>query len=179
MKKVLILSGSPRKGNSDALCDAFLKGASEAGHEVEKIRVATKKVHYCTGCYVCKQTGGNCVYQDDMGEILQKMLAADVLVLASPVYFFSVCAQLKTVLDRAVARWKEIKNKEFYFIVTAAEDEEGVSNTTLDCMRGFMSCCKGSVEKGVVEGLGVYELGEIHTKGEKFLHEAYELGKNV
>ncbi|MBR2903452.1 MAG: flavodoxin family protein [Clostridia bacterium] len=179
MKKVLILSGSPRKGNSDALCDAFLKGAIEAGHEVEKIRVAEKKVHYCTGCYVCKQTGGNCVYQDDMGEILQKIIAADVIALASPVYFYSICAQLKTVLDRTVARWTEIKNKQFYFLVTAAEDEEGTADTTLACMRGFMDCCDDSKEMGVVEGLGVYELGEMAQKGEKFLQEAYTLGKNI
>ena len=106
MKKVLILSGSARKGNSDALCDRFLQGAKEAGHAVEKIRIAEKKVHYCTGCYLCKQTGGKCVYQDDMGEILQKIIDVDVLVLASPVYFYSVCAQLKTVIDRTVAMWR-------------------------------------------------------------------------
>lgn len=177
MKKVLILSGSPRKGNSDALCDEFLKGAKEAGHEVEKVRVIEKKVHYCTGCYVCKQTGGKCAYQDDMGELLQKIIDADVLVLASSVYFYSVCAPLKCVIDRTVARWREIKNKEFYFLVTAAEDEEGVADRTLECLRGFMDCCDDSVEKGVVEGLGVYELGEI--EGTKYLEQAYQMGKNI
>ena len=177
MKKVLILSGSPRKGNSDALCDQFLQGAKEAGHEVEKIRVIEKKVHYCTGCYVCKKTGGKCAYQDDMGEILQKIIDADVLVLASPVYFYSVCAPLKTLIDRTVARWKEIKNKEFYFIVTAAEDEDGVAARTLECLRGFMDCCDDSEENGVVEGLGVYELGEI--EGTKYLEQAYQMGKRV
>jgi len=179
MKKVLILSGSPRKGNSDALCDAFQKGAREAGHDAEKIRVVEKKVHYCTGCYVCKKTGGKCAYQDDMGEILEKILAADVIVLASPVYFYSVCAPLKTVIDRTVARWTEIKDKDFYFLVTAAEDEEGTADTTLNCLRGFMDCCEGSVEKGAVLGLGVYELGEIEQKGERFLQQAYEMGKAI
>jgi multimeric flavodoxin WrbA len=178
MKKVLILSGSPRKGgNSDVLCDAFLKGASESGNLVEKIRVAEKKVHPCTGCYVCKQTGGKCVYRDDMGEILQKIIDADVIVLASPVYFYSVCAQLKTVINRTVARWREIKEKQFYFIVTAAEDEEQTTETTLDCLRGFMDCCDGSVEKGVVDAKGVYELGEID--GTPYPRQAYQMGKNV
>ena len=179
MKKILILSGSPRKGNSDALCDKFLEGAKAAGHDVEKIRVIEKKVHYCTGCYVCKQTGGKCAYQDDMGEILQKMIDADVLVLASPVYFYSVCAPLKTVLDRTVARWKEITKKEFYFLVTLAEDEEGLADRTLECLRGFMDCCEDSVEKGYVEGKGIYDLGEIYTKGQNYLEKAYELGKNA
>ena len=92
-KKVLILSGSPRKaGNSDMLCDEFLRGAVDAGHEVEKIRIAEKKIGYCSGCYYCQQTGGVCAKKDDMAELLQKMIDADVIVLASPVYFYSIDA---------------------------------------------------------------------------------------
>lgn len=113
-KKVLVLSGSPRKnGNSDLLCNEFLKGAAESGHEVEKIRVAEKKIGYCRGCYACKDTG-ICAIRDDMAEVLQKMIDADVLVLASPVYFYSIDAQLKAVIDRTVARWTEIRDKELY-----------------------------------------------------------------
>ena len=127
MKKVLILSGSPRKGgNSDVLCDEFAKGALSAGNEVEKIRIAEKKISYCTGCYFCKNSGGRCAINDDMGEILEKILSCDVLVLASPVYFYSICAQLKAVIDRSVARWTEIKYKEMYYILTAAEDNSFV-----------------------------------------------------
>ena len=122
MKKVLILSGSPRKnGNSDVLCDQFAKGALDAGNEVEKIRVTEKKIHPCLGCYYCKDHGGECVYKDDMADILQKIIDCDVLVLSSPVYFYSVCAQLKMVIDRCVARWTEIANKDLYYITTAAE----------------------------------------------------------
>ena len=73
----------------------------------------------------------------------------------------------------------EIKDKDFYFLVTAAEDEEGTADTTLNCLRGFMDCCEGSVEKGAVLGLGVYELGEIEQKGERFLQQAYEMGKAI
>ena len=92
-KKVLILSGSPRKGgNSDILCDEFARGAQEAGNEVEKIRVASKKIHPCSACYYCRDHGGECVHKDDMAVILQKMIDADVLVLASPVYFYSIDA---------------------------------------------------------------------------------------
>lgn len=113
-KKVLILSGSPRKGgNSDILCDEFLRGAQDAGHKAEKIRVAEKKVAPCSGCYYCSTHGGACVHKDDMADILQKMIDADVIVLASPVYFYSISAQLKAVIDRTVARWLEVKDKEF------------------------------------------------------------------
>ena len=68
-KKVLILSGSPRKGgNSDILCDEFLRGAQDAGHKAEKIRVAEKKVAPCSGCYYCSTHGGACVHKDDMAD---------------------------------------------------------------------------------------------------------------
>ena len=124
MKKVLILSGSPRVGgNSDILCDQFAKGALEQGNEVEKIRVADKKIAPCSGCYFCKKSGGRCALNDDMSDILQKIIDCDVLVLSSPVYFYSMSAQLKAVIDRTVARWTEIANKELYYITTAAEED--------------------------------------------------------
>ena len=176
-KKVLILSGSPRKGgNSDLLCDEFLRGAVEAGNTVEKIRVSEKKIGYCLGCYACKNTGV-CAIKDDMAEVLQKIIDADVLVLASPVYFYSIDAQLKTVFDRTVARWLEVKDKEFYYIVTAADEELSSAETTLACFRGYADCVNGAVEKGVICGMGAYEKGEI--KGMRAMTDAYEMGKNV
>ena len=177
-KKVLILSGSPRKGgNSDILCDQFAQGAQEAGNAVEKIRVAAKKVAPCSGCYYCRDHGGECVHKDDMAEILQKMIDADVIVLASPVYFYSIDAQLKAVIDRTVARWLEVKNKEFYYIVTMADGEHTSADTTLACFRGYADCVEGAVEKGVIIGCGVYEPGKVkHTPA---MQQAYEMGKNV
>ena len=177
-KKVLILSGSPRKGgNSDTLCDQFMKGALEAGNEVEKIWVQSMKVTPCLACYYCKSHAGECTIKDDMKEILDKMLAADVLVLSSPVYFYSITAQLKAVIDRTVARWLEFKGKEFYYIMTAAEDTDTVMNCTLECMRGLAECLEGSVEKGVIYGKGVYGKGEIN--GHPAMQQAYEMGKTI
>lgn len=177
-KKVLILSGSPRKGgNSDILCDEFLRGAQEAGNEVEKIRVAAKKVAPCSACYYCRDHGGACVHKDDMAEILQKMIEADVLVLASPVYFYSIDAQLKAVIDRTLARWLEVKNKEFYYIVTMADESKTSANTTLACFRGYADCVEGAVEKGVIIGSGVYEPGRV--KDTAAVQQAYEMGKNI
>lgn len=176
-KKVLILSGSPRKGgNSDILCDEFMRGAVESGNDVEKIRVASKKIAPCSACYFCKDTG-KCVHNDDMPEILQKMIDADVIVLASPVYFYSMNAQLKAVIDRTVARWLEVKNKEFYYIVTMADEYTSSANTTIDCMRGYADCVEGAVEKGIIIGSGVYESGIV--KDTKAMEEAYTMGKNV
>lgn len=177
-KKVLILSGSPRKGgNSDLLCDEFLRGAQESGNQVEKVFLRSKKVAPCNACYYCKNSGGKRAIPDDMAEILDKMQAADVIVMASPVYFYSIGAQMKAVIDRSVARWTNIPNKEFYYIMTAAEDSDTVMDCTLECFRGFAACLDGAQEKGVIYGKGVYEAGAI--KGLPAMREAYEMGKQV
>ena len=177
-KKVLILSGSPRKnGNSDILCNEFARGAKESGNQVEIIRVSEKKIGYCHGCYYCKDHNGECAIKDDMALILQKMIDADVIVLASPVYFYSIDAQLKSLIDRTVARWTEVKNKEFYYIITCAEDDIEATKTTLMCFRGYADCVTNAVEKGVIYGTGVYEKGEIKSKKELLL--AYNFGLNV
>lgn len=176
-KKVLILSGSPRKGgNSDLLCDEFMRGAKDSGNEVKKIRIANKKIAPCSGCYACSESG-RCVHRDDMAEILQKMIDADVIVLASPVYFYSVDAQLKAVIDRTVARWTEVKNKSFYYIITMADDTLSSADTTLACFRGYAACVEGAVEKGVIIGSGAYEPGAVvHTAA---MEQAYDMGKSI
>lgn len=177
MKKVLILSGSPRKnGNSDILCDEFARGAAEAGNHVEKIRVSEKNIGFCRACYACRGTGV-CAIKDDMAEVLQKMIDADVLVLASPVYFYSIDAQLKALIDRTVARWLDVKNKEFYYIVTAADSGKEAAETTLACFRGYADCVDGAIEKGAIYGMGVYEKGKV--KDTAAMKEAYEMGRNV
>ncbi len=177
MKNILILSGSPRKGgNSDLLCDEFMRGATESGNKVTKINVADKKIAPCRACYACKGTG-KCAIKDDMADILQAMIDADVLVLASPVYFYSIDAQLKALIDRTVARWLEVKNKEFYYIATCADTEKESIETTLACFRGYADCVEGAKEMGVIYGTGVYEKGEV--KNTPAMAEAYEMGKNV
>jgi len=176
-KKVLILSGSPRiGGNSDILCDEFMKGAIESGNQVEKINVSKQKIEYCKACYYCQKHNGECVIKDDMAEILQKMIDADVLVLASPVYFYSIDAQLKTLIDRTVARWLEVKNKDFYYIATCADGIEGLGRT-IECFRGYADCVNGAKECGIIYGHSVYEKGEINDK--PAMKEAYEMGKSI
>ena len=176
-KRVLILSGSPRiGGNSDILCDEFMKGAIESGNQVEKINVSKKKIDYCKACYYCQTHNGECVIKDDMTEILQKIIDADVLVLASPVYFYSIDAQLKALIDRTVARWTEVKNKEFYYIATCADGKEGLDRT-IECFRGYADCVNGAKECGIIYGHSVYQKGEIKDKPQ--MKEAYEMGKSI
>lgn len=177
-KKVLIISGSPRKGgNSDLLCDEFARGARESGNEVEKICLHGMKVGFCNACYHCRDTGEPCCIKDDVPRIIERMEWADVIVMASPVYFYSVDAQLKALIDRTVSRWKVIRDKTFYYIVTCAEDSDTVTACTLECMRGLAACLDGSVEGGVIEGKGVYEAGEIADS--PVMKQSYEMGRSV
>ena len=96
MKKILVIVGGGRpRGNTAQLVDAFIRGAQEAGHQVEKVSLLQTEVKGCLGCNACYRNGGNCVQKDDMTEIREKMLAADVIVLASPIYFYTMTAQME------------------------------------------------------------------------------------
>ena len=175
-KKVLILSSSPRKnGNSDLLCNEFMRGAAEAGHQVEKIFLKDKHINYCTGCSVCSMYGKPCPQKDDAAEVVEKMIAADVIVMATPVYFYTMSAQMKTLIDRCCARYLEIKDKEFYFIIAAAEESVPMMERTIDGFRGFLDCLEEPKECGTIYGVGAWKVGEINDKPS--MHEAYEMGK--
>ena len=177
-KKVLVLSASPRKGgNSDLLCDQFMLGATDAGHQVEKIFLRDKRIGHCTACDACQGNGGRCVQQDDMAEILDRMIRADVIVMATPVYFYTMNGQMKTLIDRTYARYTEIIDKEFYFIMTAAVKRKDLLERTLESFRGFTSCLGRAREKGVIQGTGAWNLGDI--KGSPAMTQAYEMGKNA
>lgn len=177
-KKVLIISASPRKGgNSDTLCEQFMKGAAEAGNLVEKLRLAELKIDYCSACYACKKLG-HCAKQDDMQLVLDKMAESDVIVLATPVYFYTMSAQLKTMIDRTLGGAKDphLRNKEFYIIVTAA-DSKAEMKRTVDGIRGYLECLPGAKEMGVIYGAGAWQLGDIQQN--PAMQEAYTAGKNV
>ena len=177
-KKILVFSSSPRKGgNSDLLCDQFIKGSQDAGHIAEKIFLKDKKINYCTGCSTCLNEGKRCPQKDDMAEVLEKMIVADVIVMATPVYFYTMCAQMKTLIDRTCSRYTEIKNKEFYFILTAADKSKKAMERTIEGFRAFTSCLTGPEEKGIIYGTGAWNIGEI--KGKPAMKEAYNLGKKV
>jgi len=178
VKSVLVLSASPRKGgNSDLLCDQFILGAKEAGHTVEKIWLRDKQINHCVACGACQGNGGHCSQQDDMAAILDKMISADVLVLATPVYFYSMNGQMKTLIDRTYARYTEIMDKRLYFIMTAAVSRKALLERTLEGFRGFMSCLPGAKEKGVVYGTGAWNIGDI--KNSPAMAQARTLGKEA
>lgn len=175
--KVLIVSSSPRKeGNSDVLCDRFAKGAAAAGHEIEKIMLRDKKISPCNACYACMETH-TCAIKDDMADIFPKLLEADVILLASPVYFYSVSAQMKAVIDRCMAGHKSLAGKQFYFIITAADPQREAAEGTLAALRGFLRCIPDAQEKGIIYGMGTWDKGDVY-RHPSYEH-AYEMGKKV
>ena len=178
-RKVLIISSSPRRGgNSDLLCDRFMEGAREAGLEVEKVFLKDLKINYCTGCNRCYNGEHPCPQRDDAAGVLEKMVAADVIVMATPVYFYTMDAQMKTLIDRTVPRYTEMTDKEFYYLITAADTEPSHLQRTIEGFRGFAEdCLDGAVEKGIVYGTGAWHKGEIqHTPA---MQQAYDLGRDV
>ncbi len=177
MKDILVISSSPRKGgNSDLLCDQFVKGALEAGHKVEKISLREKNLHPCLGCGACQSTH-RCVQKDDMAALLDRLVEADVIVMATPVYFYTMSAQMKMFIDRTVPRYTEISGKEFYFIATAADGNKKALERTIDGFRGFTDCLEGVQEKGVLLAPGVWKKGEV--SGSAAMEEAFAMGRQA
>jgi len=175
---VIVLSSSPRRGgNSDLLCDQFIAGARDKGHQAEKIFLKDRKINYCTGCGTCIDKNKPCPQKDDMAEILQKMSGARVIVMATPVYFYTMCGQMKTLIDRTCAGYRNLNDKDFYFIISAADNNKAAMERTLEGFRGFTSCLDNPREKGVIYGTGAWNMGEI--KKSRAMEEAYDAGKSL
>lgn len=177
-KNVLIISTSPRKGgNSEALADAFAKGAADAGNQVEKISLYDKTIGFCKGCLACNRTN-RCVIHDDADAIAQKMMKVDALVFATPVYYYEMSGQMKTMLDRANPLYtSDYAFRDVYLLATAAEPEETAMDGAIHGLQGWISCFPKSRLAGTVFGGGVGAVGEI--KGHASLDKAYETGKAI
>ena len=161
MKRVLIVSASPRKNsNSEALALAFAEGAKSAGHEAELISLRGKTVNFCRGCFVCQETQ-RCVIHDDADQICQKALLADVLVFATPIYYYEMSGQLKTLLDRLNPLFpSDYAFKDVYMLTAAAEDEDYVPARAVSGLEGWVECFERAHLAGTVFMGGVTEAGE-------------------
>ena len=177
-KKVLIVSSSPRKGgNSETLAAAFAKGARDAGNQVETVYLREKQIGFCKGCFACLKLG-HCVIQDDAVEIAAKMHDANVLVFATPVYYYCVSGQLKTMLDRANPLFDtDYAFTKAYLLATAAEDEPETVEGTKKAIQGWVDCFERCELVDTVFAGGVNEIGEII--GHPALERAYRVGKEI
>ena len=178
-KKVLILSASPRKNsNSEALAEAFAQGARDAGHAVDFVSLRGKEMRFCEGCFACQKTGA-CVLQDDLREIVPKMETADVLAFATPIYYYEMSGQMKTLLDRANPLFvADYRFRDVYFLSAAAEEDEAVPQRAESGLAGWVECFPKARLAGSVFGGGVTETGEMQKKPEA-LQAAYDLGRSV
>lgn len=178
MKNVLVISTTPRiKGNSDILADECIRGIKEAGNKVEKINLSNQHIHFCRGCLSCQQTH-KCIIQDDMEAILMKMLQADVIVFATPVYFYGMCAQMKTLLDRTNPLYSmPYAFKDIYLLACAAEEDQSAVSGTITGLKGWVDCFENARLIKTVFAGGVEKAGDIITH--PALSEAYELGKTI
>ena len=178
-KRILVLSTSPRiGGNSETLADVFIKGAEEAGHETKKICLYDKKIEFCKGCLGC-QTTGKCILRDDAERIIAQMKAMDVLVFATPIYFYEMSGQMKTLLDRTNPLFPaEYEFRGIYLLATSADEEESSMEAAVKGLEGWISCFEKSRLAGVVRGTGADKKGAIEECGEA-LSAAYEMGRNV
>lgn len=177
-KKVLVISTSPRKGgNSNLLADEFVRGAREAGNSVEKITLYDKTIGFCKGCLACQRTQ-RCVIHDDADAIAQSMLTADVIVFATPIYYYGMCGQMKTMLDRANPLFpSDYQFREIYLLAAAAEEEERTVDGAITGLQGWIDCFEKARLAGTVFAGGVTSVGEI--QGHPALRKAYEMGQNV
>lgn len=177
MKKILVISASLRKNsNSNALAEAFAKGAAE-NNDVEIISLIDKSIAFCKGCLACQSTE-ICVIKDDANEIVEKMKQADVIAFASPIYYYEMSGQMKTLLDRANPLFpSDYRFRDIYFLASAAEEEDDTMDKAISGLEGWIDCFEKSRLKGVVKAPGVTDIGDIENHIS--LKEAYEMGKNV
>ena len=181
--KVLVIHGSMRKnGNTGILADEFIRGAQEAGHETEKVELRDKTVGDCFGCRACHNNGGTCVQKDDMAEVLEKIKAADVIVLASPLYYFTWTGLMKRFLDRTYPLLPILKDKDFYLLTLGGVPDKKFMDNILSDFAMYVGCFNefnqvGVRNAGAVIGTSALVPGAIRESAA--MQDAYETGKNL
>lgn len=177
MKNILIISSSPRKnGNSQMLCEQFKRGAEEKGHMVTLVRLMEKIIGFCRACDGCMRNGGTCVLNDDMAEVLKLFQEADVIVLATPVYFYGISAQMKTFIDRTYPIWQHLGKKEVYYIISAGLGEDIIERSLGD-LDGFVEHLEEYRIAGRIYATNVMEAGLV--KNLDVFEKAYQMGALV
>jgi len=184
--KILAIMGSPRKkGNTDLLLDEAIKGAESQGAEVEKLIVHKAKIKPCTEDYGCKRDG-NCTIKDDMVGIYPKLLEADSIIVASPIFFYGVTSQLKALIDRCQALWvkqhvlklpiPDSNRKGAFLAVGATTGKKLFDGSILTVKYFFEAIGVKYVEELLIRG--VDDRGEIREHPAA-LSDAFELGSRL
>ena len=178
MKKILVISTSLRGvSNSHLLAESFARGARDAGNDVELLTLHDKEIKFCIGCLSCQKTG-KCVIKDDAPAIVEKMHDADVLVFATPIYYYEMSGQLKTLLDRANPLYGgDYRFKDIYMLTTAADDDKSTPGRAVSGLEGWIECFDRARLAGCIFAGGVTAPEEI--TGHPSLETAYETGSKI
>ena len=179
MSKVLVITTSLRaKSNSDILAERLIAGAKDAGHEVEHISLKGKEIRFCIGCLACQKTQ-KCVLKDDAAEIAEKVRNADTLVFATPIYYYEMSGQMKTLLDRLNPLYpSDYRFRNVYILATAAEDEKTTPEKAVSGLQGWVDCFEKAKLAGALFCGRLSGQGEAaHNEAE--LEEAYAFGKSI
>ena len=179
MSRVFVVSTSLRaKSNSDRLAEELIRGATAAGHEVESISLKGKEIKFCVGCLACQKTQ-RCVQKDDAVEIAEKVKNADTLVFVTPIYYYEMSGQMKTLLDRLNPLFpSDYKFRRIYMLSVAAEDEASVPEKAVSGLQGWVDCFEKAELVDTVFCGGISDAGEAEQHQAK-LKEAYEFGKHL
>ena len=179
MSKVLVITTSLRvKSNSDVLAEELIRGAKEAGNEVENISLKGKEIRFCIGCLACQKTQ-KCIQKDDAIEIAEKMKTADTIVFVTPIYYYEMAGQMKTLLDRLNPLYpSDYRFRKVYLLSTAAEDEECTPEKAVSGLQGWVDCFEKVELAGSLFCGGINDPAEAAGK-KKELEEAYEFGKTL
>lgn len=179
MKNVLIISTSLRpNANSEILAHQTERGAKDAGHNVEFVSLKDKEINFCKGCLACQKLG-KCVINDDANEITLKMKDADVIVWATPIYYYEMSGQMKTLIDRANSLFATGKKfSETYVITTSADSSKGVVQTVLNGVNGWIACFSDLKLKGYLEAGGVEGPNDVQNRKD-LLDAAYNMGRGI
>lgn len=176
--KVLVITGSPHKNGTTArLAEQFIKGAEEAGHNIVRFDAAQNQVHPCIACERCHNTNKGCVFKDGMEELNPQLLSADVIVFVSPIYYYTINAQIKAVIDRFYANDAALhKNKKAVMILTMADDTEESALGALQTFKGMTNFLEWDIA-GTVVGIDCGTVEDLQKTD--YPKQAYELGKSL
>ena len=179
MSKVLVITTSLRaKSNSDRLAEELIRGAKDAGHEVEQISLKGKEIRFCIGCLSCQKTQ-KCVLKDDAVRIAEKVKEAETLVFVTPIYYYEMSGQMKTLLDRMNPLYpSDYKFRKVYMLSVAAEDGDDVSEKAVSGLQGWVDCFEKAELAGTLFCGGISDPNEATGRSVE-LDEAYQFGKQL
>ncbi len=169
--KIAVFNGSPRKENTAAMVEAFRDGAEAAGHEVQVLHVGQMKIGGCLGCEYCHTKGeGNCVQKDDIEKILPAYKEADMVVFASPIYYFTMTAQMEAAIQRVYCIGKPSKAKKAALLLSSGSP--GVYDAAIAQFKGYMAYAG-------IESAGIITANGDENKSEAKLNEVREFAKTL